>query len=65
MEADLLYYLASDEMAFEHKGLLLWNKSQRFQLCLGYKLTFGEYPFGTQWHLLGPLVDLQWAWQGR
>lgn len=59
----LVFYLpsAEEKTAFEHKGLLLWNKSRRFQLCFGYKLSFAEYPFGTQWHLLGPLVDLQWA----
>lgn len=64
VDADVCYYpSADDKMALEHKGLLLWTKSQRFQLCFGYKLTYGEYPFGTQWHLLGPLLDLQWAWQ--
>ncbi|MDZ7319392.1 MAG: hypothetical protein ONB11_09580, partial [candidate division KSB1 bacterium] len=57
-DADLFYYPSGDEkIAFEHKGLLLWTKNQRFQLCFGYKLTYGEYPFGTQWHLLGPLFD--------
>ncbi|MBN1481040.1 hypothetical protein EH223_01100 [candidate division KSB1 bacterium] len=48
-------------MAFEHKGLLYWTKSRSFQICLGYLLSYGEYPFGTQWHLL-PLVDMQWGW---
>ena len=47
--------------ALEHKGLLLWNKSERFQVCVGYKLVYGEYPFGRQWHLLFPMLDLQWA----
>jgi hypothetical protein len=56
---------AEENVAFEHKGLLLWNKSQRLQICLGYKLVYGEYPFGTQWHFLAPLFDLQWAWQRR
>ena len=54
---------AQENFAFEHKGLFLWNKSHRFQLCIGYKLTYGEYPFGTQWHLLIPLFDFQWALQ--
>ncbi len=66
VDADVFYYPSAEEkMAFEHKGLLLWTKSQWFQLCFGYKLTYGEYPFGTQWHLLGPIFDLQWAWQGK
>lgn len=60
-----LFYIpeAEEDMAFEHKAMFLWNKSHRFQLCFGYKLVYGEYPFGTQWHLLAPIFDLQWAWQ--
>jgi len=61
-DADLFYTPDGEEnFAFEHKVLLLWNKSERFQVCLGYKLVYGEYPFGRQWHLLLPIVDLQWA----
>jgi hypothetical protein len=63
MDSDVFYYPgAEQDFAFEHKGLILWNKSLRFQLCFGYKLVYGEYPFGTQWHLLAPIFDLQWAW---
>lgn len=51
-------------LAFEHMGLAFWRKSDRFQLLMGYKLTFGGYPFGDQWHLL-PLLDLQWARQRK
>ena len=49
--------------AFEHTGLVLWNKSDTFQISAGYKLVHAEYPFGTQWHLLLPLIDVQKAWQ--
>lgn len=63
-DTDVFYTPTSDEaFAAEHKGLLIWTKSSRFQICLGYKLVYGEYPFGTQWHLFLPLFDLQWAWQ--
>ena len=66
VDGDLFYAPGGNEnWAIEHKGMLLWNKSGRMQLGLGYKLTWGEYPFGTQWHLLGPLIDLQWGWGGR
>jgi hypothetical protein len=59
----IFYYPAADErFAFEQKGLLLWNKSRTFQLCVGYQLTYGEYPFGTQWHLFVPVFDLAWGW---
>lgn len=62
-DGDLFLTPGLDEaLGFEHKGLLVFNKSQRFQLTLGYKLTFGNYPYGDQWHLL-PLFDLQWARQ--
>ncbi len=54
-----------NDSAFEHKGLLIWNKSNRVQLCIGYKACYGEYPFGTQWHLLAPLLDVQWGWGGK
>jgi hypothetical protein len=54
-----------EHFAFEHKGLLLWTKSETFQFCLGYKLTFGQYPFGMQWHLFVPLVDCVWGWGGK
>jgi len=65
-DADLFYTPKGEEnWALEHKAMLLWNRSAGLQLGLGYKLTFGEYPFGTQWHLLGPLFDLQWAWGSR
>lgn len=66
VDIDGFYYPgANEKIAFEHTGLLLWTKSRRFQLCFGYKLTYGDYPFGTQWHLLGPLFDLVWAWQWK
>jgi hypothetical protein len=51
--------------AFEHKGMILWRKSNQTELSLGYKLSYGYYPFGNQWHLLLPLLDIQKAWQRR
>ena len=66
VDGDLFYVPKADEnIAFEHKGLLLWTKSSRFQLCFGYKLSYAEYPFGSQWHLLPFLFDMQWSWQLR
>ncbi len=67
VDAELFYYPTAEPVvnsAFEHKGLLYWNKSSNVQFCVGYLLTYGEYPFGTQWHLL-PLVDVQWGWSRR
>ena len=47
--------------AFEHKNLFTWALSNRTDIQIGYKLIFGEYPFGVQWHLL-PLLDILWRW---
>jgi hypothetical protein len=47
--------------AFELKNLLTWALSNRMDIQIGYKLIFGEYPFGVQWHLL-PLLDILWRW---
>ena len=48
--------------AFEHKGLLIWQKSKQTRITVGYKLVYGEYPFGSQWHLFIPLLDIQKSW---
>ena len=62
IDADVFVFPGAQEnFSFEHKGMLYWNKSEGFQFCLGYKLVFGEYPFGNQWHLL-PLIDVSFAW---
>ena len=50
----------------EHKGILTWEKSSKFQVSFGYKLIYGLYPDGypddhiAHLHIL-PLLDLQWA----
>ncbi len=60
--------------AFEHKGMISWDKSDRFRLSAGYKVVHGEYPFGVDTHLLPylpmaetwiPFVDFQWAWDRK
>jgi hypothetical protein len=47
--------------SFEHKGMLIWSKSEKFRILTGYKLIAGEYPFGSQAHLL-PAFDIQFGW---
>ena len=47
--------------SFEHKGMLIWSKSEKFRILTGYKLIAGEYPFGSQAHLL-PALDIQFGW---
>tara|TARA_B100000530_G_scaffold107436_1_gene66701 strand:- start:1391 stop:2146 length:756 start_codon:yes stop_codon:yes gene_type:complete len=47
--------------SFEHKGMVVWSKSEKFRILSGYKLIAGEYPFGSQAHLL-PAFDIQFGW---
>jgi len=72
LDADI-HILPGMEGSFagEHKGMMSWNKSDYFRISLGYKLVHGEYPFGTDTHLLPylpmaetwiPFMDFQWAW---
>ena len=54
---------ADEDLAMEHKILLTWKSSQTTRYQIGYKLVYGEYPFGSMWHLLPiPLFDLIWSW---
>ena len=42
-----------DENIFaENKGVLTWTLRTRWQFQAGYRLCYGKYPFGSQWHLL-------------
>ena len=41
--------------------MLSWRFTRGFAAHLGYKMVWGEYPFGQQFHML-PLADVQWAW---
>jgi len=63
MATDLFFLPGAEEgFAFEQTAFLLWRKNPRFQSGFGCKLTYAEYPFGTQWHLI-PVFDTQWALQ--
>ena len=56
--------------SFEHKVLLIYEKSETFRLLTGYKFVFGKYPFGSESRLLPflplvdswvPIIELQWG----
>ncbi len=47
--------------AFEQESVLVWQKSNRLSLSVGYKLIVGEYPFGGQAHLL-PTLNIKFGW---
>lgn len=57
-----LYIMPWDQGSFalEH-ALMLTYRTGGIALSAGYKLVFGEYPFGTDVHIL-PLLDLAFAW---
>jgi hypothetical protein len=47
-----------DNYFLENKGVLAYtSKKESLRIEAGYKLCFGRYPAGPQWHLL-PVVDL-------
>ena len=58
------------DYSLEHKFLLIWNKSENFRVLTGYKFVMGEYPYGSDMHLLPyipmketwvPMIEFQWA----
>jgi hypothetical protein len=53
----ILCPLAKADFTLEQTAWLWWVCSAHVKICAGYKLVYGEYPFGTQWHLL-PLLDV-------
>ena len=62
IDADVILLPESDEdkqFFFEHKAMIEWQKSNRFQIVGGYKFVYGEYPFGSQWKVL-PVIDFKW-----
>ena len=62
IDYDMFIMPSSDgRYAFAHKGLIVWTKNQKFRILFGYKLFAGEYPFGSQAHLI-PMLDLQFGW---
>lgn len=62
---DFVFFVYPDSennFFLEHKGLVRWYKNNGLELSAGYLLTYGEYPFGNQWHLLLPLIDVRFGW---
>ena len=64
-----IVYPKSDNQFFvENKSLLIWEYSECTEIQMGYKLVYGQYPFGEMLHLLPfsivpfPLIDIVWTW---
>lgn len=47
--------------AAEQLGMFTWRIGEGFAAHAGWRLVFGDYPFGRQVDML-PSVDAQWAW---
>jgi hypothetical protein len=50
-----------NDFFFEHKGMLIWNATNSFQISTGAKAIYGEYTGGNKWDLTG-LFDFVWRW---
>lgn len=62
------YMATSDAYFFPAEGFgffsentlgLVWRTGKKFMLLGAAELTYGDYPFGPQWHLL-PVLDFRW-----
>jgi hypothetical protein len=56
-----------EHWAVEHKGYFIWNKSIKFAALIGYKMSYGTYPYpaslpvGNQNRFfIFPVADLIW-----
>jgi hypothetical protein len=52
------YPLGQEHFFVDISGTLVWHLSRSAILATGCKLTYGDYPFGGQWHLL-PTIDFK------
>ncbi len=50
----------SDESAIESNGSICWNSSGKTRIQLGYLFSYAQFPFGSQAHLLFPVLDVVW-----
>ena len=53
----------AEEMALENTGFVNWNSQGKTQIRLGYFLSYAQFPFGEQAHLLFPLLDVVWKFE--
>jgi len=57
-----LFFLPEENIFTEHKLLGNYQFSNIYTLSAGYKLTYGNYPYGKQLDIF-PLIDLSWQWK--
>ena len=61
MDLDFLL-LPEEDIFFEHKLMFNYQFPTKYTLSTGYKLTYGNYPYGEQWDIF-PLIDFSWKWE--
>jgi len=52
------YPLGQQSFFVDFSGTAVWRLSETAIISTGFKLTYGDYPFGGQWHLL-PTIDFK------
>ena len=57
-----LLFVPEEDLFFEHKLLFNYQFYTKYTLSTGYKLTYGNYPYGKQVDIF-PLIDLSWKWK--
>jgi hypothetical protein len=55
-------YLETSRYFGEWTTMLFVNTGVSFKIGAGARLCYGDYPFGTQWHLLPQLDFLKYVW---
>jgi hypothetical protein len=53
--------IPTEDIFWESKLLGEYQLNDKWEILLGTKLTYGNYPFGTQTRLL-PLIDITYRW---
>lgn len=59
MTEGFLFPADGSRFYWENSLKLVWKISNKFELCGGAFLAYGQYEFGNQWHLL-PALDFNW-----
>ena len=65
IKADVdMFFIPHEKMFLEHKLLFSYSLTKKYVLTVGYKYSYGYYPFNIKeglWNLF-PLLDLSWQW---
>lgn len=57
---EIFHFPGSEEnLSVEFSTMYSWMKDSKIKVSAGYKFIYGQYPFGSQWHML-PMFDINW-----